>query len=276
MFMTSLCISCAHSPDPSHPVRLTHGLFPPLDPHLLSRQIPADAIAPGSAAVEIFAVEEHAEQRGIRRQHHGRALAREGPRRLHGTQEHVEFWRTAQRVCIDARRLAVPLAAAPLRELDRPREYPRLLLLRRGSHLQPLLLALRAIQHADAAAFGFHSGVEAGPVLLWKIEAAQLDIEDSDAVVPQRHGVTPTSNLGDDGIRSVGCGIHRDKRDQTIAPDSGPQLCGQDVAESRFGAPSVDDRFKIPLRIGYPPQDRAGCYDWCFLKSQEFARWRRV
>src|SRR4030088_1655776 len=139
---------------------------------LLSRQLPADAIAPGSAAVEIVAVQEYAEQRGIRRQHHGRALPREAPRRLHGTQERVEFGRPAQRVRIDARRLPVPLAAALLRELDRPCEYPRLLLLRRGSHLQPLLLALRAIQHADAATFGFHSGVEAGPGLAWENESA--------------------------------------------------------------------------------------------------------
>src|SRR6195256_4489069 len=279
MFVTSLgsfgCILCALSLDPSSCPAISC-LVPPLEPHLLSRQLPADAIAPGSAAVEIVAVQEHAEQRGIRRQHHGRALPRQVPRRLHGTQERVEFGSPAQRVRIDARRLPVPLAAALLRELDRPREYPRLLLLRRGSHLQSLLLALRAVQHADAAAFGLHSGVEAGPVLLRKIEAAQLDIEDSDAVVPQRHGVTPTSNLGDDDARSVGCGIHRDKRDQTIAPDSGPQLCRQDVAEPRFGAPSVDYSFKIPLRIGSPPQDRSGCYDWRFLKGQEFARRRSV
>src|SRR4051812_14060925 len=111
-------------------------MFPSLL-YLLSRQILADAIAPRRAAVEIVAVQEHAEQRGIRRQHHGRALPREVPRRLHGTQERVEFGRPAQRVRIDARRLPVPLAAALLREPDRPREYPRLLLLRRGSHLQP-------------------------------------------------------------------------------------------------------------------------------------------
>jgi hypothetical protein len=78
---------------------------------------------------------------------------------------------------------------------------------------------------------GFHPRVEAEPVLFGKIEAAQSGHLGPDAVVPQRHGVTPTSNLGDDGARSVGCGIHRDKRVQTIAPDSGPQLCGQDVAE---------------------------------------------
>src|SRR5206468_4368489 len=137
--------------DPLHPVRLSHGLFPPLEPHLLPRQIPADAIAPRSTAVEIVAVQEHAEQWGIRRQHHGRAFSREVTRRLHGTQERVEFGRPAQRIRIDARRLPVPLAAALLRELDRPPEYPRLFLLRRGSHLQPLLLALLAVQHAYAA-----------------------------------------------------------------------------------------------------------------------------
>src|SRR3954452_23047276 len=94
IFVASLgsfgCISYALSRDPLHPVGLSHVWSPPLEPHLLSRQLPADAIAPGSAAVEIFAVEEHAEQRGIRRQDRGRALAREGPRRLHRTQERVE------------------------------------------------------------------------------------------------------------------------------------------------------------------------------------------
>ena len=45
---------------------------------------------------------------------------------------------------------------------------------------------------------------------------------------------------------------------------------------SRFGAPSVDDGLEIPLRIGHAPQDGAGCYDWRFLDSQEFARRRSV
>src|SRR6476646_383600 len=141
MFMTSLgsfsCISCAHSPAFCPTISC---LIPSSGTHLLSRQLSAHAIAPRSAAVEIVAIQERAEQRGIRRQHHGRALRREVPRRLHGTQERVEFGRPAQRVRIDARRLPIPLAAALLRKLDRPREYPRLLLVRSGSHLQPLLL----------------------------------------------------------------------------------------------------------------------------------------
>src|ERR1700674_5746133 len=215
MFVTSLgsfgCISCALSLDPSSCPAISC-LVPLPESPVLSPHPPADAIAPGSAAVEIFAVEEYAEQRGIRRQHHGRALAREGPRRLHGTQEREEFGRTAQRVCIDARCLAVPLAAAPLRELDCLPEDARLLLLCGGSHLQSLLLPLRAVQHADAAAFGLHPGVEAEPVLLGKIEAAQLDVDDFDAVVALCHSATPAGDLGDNGIRSVGCSIRRDKR----------------------------------------------------------------
>src|SRR6266576_3695558 len=230
MFVTSLgsfgCISYALAIPASCPA--ISYLAPP--PHLLSRQLPAELVAPGSTAVEIFAVEKHAEQRGIRRQHDGRALACEGPRRLHRTQERVEFGRTAQRVCIDARGLAVALAAALLRELDCLPEDPRLLLLRPGSHLQSLLLPLRAVQHTDAATFGLHSGVEAEPVLFGKIEAAQLNVDDFDAVVPQRRRATPTSDPGDDGIRPVGCGIGRDKRGQAVAPDSGPQFCGKDIA----------------------------------------------
>src|SRR6202521_3877654 len=172
MFVTSLgsfgCISCALSLDPSSCPAISC-LVPLPESPLLSRHLPADAIAPRSAAVEIAAVQEHAEQRGIRRQHHGRALAREGPRRLHGTQERVEFGRTVQRGCIDARRLAVPLAAALLRELDRLPEDARLLLLCGGSHLQSLLPPLRAVQHADAAAVGLHPGVEGEAGLVWKI-----------------------------------------------------------------------------------------------------------
>src|SRR5215208_18178 len=82
--------------------------------HLLPRQIPADAIAFRSTALEIVAVQERAEQRRIRRQRHGRAFSREVSRRLHGTQERVEVGRPAQRIRIDARRLPVPLAAALL------------------------------------------------------------------------------------------------------------------------------------------------------------------
>jgi hypothetical protein len=87
----------------------------------------------------------------------------EVPRRLHGTQERIEFGRPAQRVRM--MRAASP-SPSPRRFVARTRplaEYPRLLLLSRSAQLQPSPRP-RAIQHADAAAFGFHSGVETKPV----------------------------------------------------------------------------------------------------------------
>src|SRR6185437_4814369 len=88
------CISYRLSRDPLHPAELPHVCSLLWNPIYFLGNSPRTPSLPGGAA-EIFAVEEHAEQRRIRRQHHSRALAREGPRRLHGTQECVEFWRTA-------------------------------------------------------------------------------------------------------------------------------------------------------------------------------------
>src|SRR5262249_45291514 len=155
----------------------------------------------------IVKVQEDREERRIRRQHHGRALARESTRGLHGAKKRVELGLAAHRICIDARRLAISLAPALLCELDRFPEDERLLLLCGGSHLEPLLLPLRAIEHADATAFGFHPGVEAKAVLLWKIEAAQLYVDDFDTVVVQCHRVAAASDFAGNGMRPVNCGI---------------------------------------------------------------------
>ena len=126
------------------------------------------------------------------------------------------------------------------------------------------------------AAFGFHSGVEAGPVLLGKIEAAQLNVDDCDAVIPQRHGVTPPSNLGDDGIRSVGCGSIETNATKPLLPIAAPSSADRMSPSLDSALLRSNDGFKKPLRIGHPPQDGAGCYDWRFLKGQEFGWWRSV
>src|ERR1700757_913530 len=98
-------------------------------------------------------------------------------------------------------------------------------------HLQSYLLALRAILHADAPAFGFHSGVEPRPILLWEVEIAQLYIHHLDAVVPKRHGAASLRDLSDNCIGSIGRTIHRDERAQRTAPDARSQLRKEDVTE---------------------------------------------
>ena len=90
------------------------GAIPPLLIYarllLLLSCVPAGALGSSAAAAEIVAVEQHSEQGGSGRQDHGCVLVREAARSFHGTQEGVELRRLAERLRVDARRLALALA----------------------------------------------------------------------------------------------------------------------------------------------------------------------
>src|SRR5215813_953122 len=126
---------------------------------LLRHALVRAAVMRSGAAVEIAAVEEQPEERRVRRQDHGRAFTDKAVGRFHGAHKGIEIGRLAQRFSVDARGVPFSFAPALLRHLDRLAEDARLLLLRPRPNLQSFLLALRSILHADAPAFGFHSGV---------------------------------------------------------------------------------------------------------------------
>src|SRR6266536_1910040 len=191
---------------------------------LLLPCVAAGSLGSSGAAAEVVAVEQHSEQGGSGRQDHGCVLVREVARSFHGTQEGVELRRLAERLRVDARRLALALASPPLGPLGRTAEDPRLLLLPYRAYLQPLLLPFRAVLHTDAAAFGFHSGVEPEPVLFGKVEVAQLDVDDIYTIVCDRDVAAPLEKLGDNRFGPIGGSIGRDECGERIASDGGSQF----------------------------------------------------
>ena len=141
---------------------------------------------------------------------------------------------------------------------------------------ESFLLAFRAVLHADAAALRFHSGVQANPVLLRKIEAAQLNIDDLDAVIAPGDLAASPSDLGNDLIGSVGLRIDRDEPSQRVAADCGAQFSEQDVAEPGFGAGAVEHGLEELPRLGHAPQHGTSGNDLGFLQRQKFGRRRAI
>jgi hypothetical protein len=90
-------------------------------------------------------------------------------------------------------------------------------------------------------------------VMLGEVEAAQLNIDDLDAVIAPGDLAASPRDLGNDLIGSVGLRIDRDESSQRAATNCGTQLGEQDVAEPGFGAGAVEHSIKEIPRIGDAP-----------------------
>src|SRR3954462_6747151 len=94
---------------------------------------------------------------------------------------------------------------------DCAREDAGFLLLGDRADVEPGLLALRTVAHADAAALRAHSRVDAVAVLLGKIHILQLHVNDRDTVIPECSLTAFSADLGEHGIGVVGIRIERDE-----------------------------------------------------------------
>ena len=142
--------------------------------------------------------------------------------------------------------------------------------------VEPGLLALRAVAHADAPALRAHPGVEALAVLLGEVHILQLHVDDRDAVVPECSLAALSADLGEHGAGAVRSGIQRDETGQRTLSDRRAELGEQNVAEPRLRPRAIEYGLEKPSRISDAPDDCARGDNWGFLEREKFTGWAPI
>jgi len=142
-----------------------------------------------------------------------------------------------------------PRPRRPLRELRSPSRDARLLPSCGGlSPSVPSFLPLRAVQHADAAAFGTFIWRRGEPFCLVKSSSRTGRLRHS-MPCPLCHRAT-RRGVSAQCIRSVGCGSVETNH-QRLLPIAGPETPRKGCRRVSIPAPlPVDDGLEIPLLIG--------------------------